>query len=59
MEDHVEAKGTHSVQIPLFTVTVYGARFKLMVIKCAEETNNCGKFPVTVCDDERRREDIY
>jgi hypothetical protein len=42
MEDHMEAKEIHTMQITSFLQTAYDANFKLMIIWYAEETNNCG-----------------
>jgi hypothetical protein len=50
MGDYVERKGTMASQIPKSVHWRYEDNFKLMVIKHAEETNNCAaarKFGVT------------
>jgi transposase-like protein len=41
MGDHFERKGAMASQIPKSVCRSYDANFKLMVIKHAEETNNC------------------
>jgi hypothetical protein len=41
MDDHFERKGAVASQIPKSMCWSYNANFKLMVIKHAEETNNC------------------
>jgi transposase-like protein len=41
MGDRFERKGAMASQIPKSTRWSYDANFKLMVIKHAEETNNC------------------
>jgi hypothetical protein len=39
--DHVEWKGTTAFKTPKSVSFYYGANLKLMLIRLAEETNNC------------------
>jgi transposase-like protein len=58
MDDHFERKGAMASQIPKSMRWSYDAHFKSMVIKHAEETNNCAtarKFGVAESNVRRWR----